>query len=159
MEGIKTFLATSRGRTTAIVFCVLTLALVAWFFRSYFGTSEAVRRANERTFICSETGKVFEVTIKEGMTIPVHSKYSGKDTGWPAELCYWKADGSTKSDPTPVLLNNYAGKKGPTFCPDCGRLVVGHNPMPMPGMKPPPTEGDYAKRRGGGDGAKADSRQ
>jgi hypothetical protein len=160
MEGTKTFLATARGRATAIALCVLAIALLAWMLRSYFGPSDAVRRANTRTFICSETGKVFEVTIKEGMTIPIHSKYSGKDTGWPAEFCYWNADGSTRKDPTPVLLRLYKGQKDPTFCPDCGRLVVGHNPMPMAGMKPPPTEGEYAKRRGaGGDGAKADSRR
>ena len=40
----------------------------------------------------------------------------------------WKA----KLEPTYVLLNKYIGKPGPTICPDCGREVKGHNPLPPP---------------------------
>ena len=59
----------------------------------------------------------------------------------------WTKDGKIKQDPTPVLLNEYAGKPGPTFCPDCGRRVVAHNPPPVIGAKPPPTKEEYAKRQ------------
>ena len=74
---------------------------------------------------------------------------SGKKTGVPAEACYWTADGGTKKNPTWVLLNELAGKPGPTFCPDCNRLVVGHNPAPGPAggaaiAKLPPKRDDYA---------------
>jgi hypothetical protein len=62
------------------------------------------------------------------------------NTGYPAEACYWTADGGTKTEPTWVLMNAVLGKPGPTFCPDCGRLVVARNPMPGPGVKPPPTQ-------------------
>jgi len=71
---------------------------------------------------------------------------SGKNTGYEAELCYWTKDGKPKETPTPVLLNIYKGIKGPTFCPDCGRLVVGHNPPAMEGAKPPPTKDEYTPR-------------
>jgi len=42
-----------------------------------------------------------------------------------------------------VLLNEATGKPGPTFCPDCGRFVVPHNPSPQMSPKPPPTKQEY----------------
>jgi hypothetical protein len=99
-----------------------------------------------RLYICAETGQTFHYSLKLGDTIPVMSPYTGRNTGYPAELCYWTKDGGTSTDPTPVLLNGYKGLPGPTFCPVCGRLVVGHNPAPGPGVKPPPTEAEYRAR-------------
>ena len=84
--------------------------------------------ANDHMFICSETGKAFEHTIQVGESLPIHSPYSGKDTGYPATACYWTADGQIKSEPSWVLLNSYVHKPGPTFCPDCGRLVTAAAP-------------------------------
>ena len=52
-----------------------------------------------------------------------------------------------KDKPTPVLLNQYVNKPGPTFCPDCGRLVRMHNPGPAVGVKPPPTKAEYDQRQ------------
>ena len=52
-------------------------------------------------------------------------------------------DGQTKTDPTYVRLNIYKGSHDPTSCPDCGHLVVPHNPAPGPGVKPPPTKQEY----------------
>jgi hypothetical protein len=89
-------------------------------------------------FICTETGKPFEHENQIGETLPILSPHSGKKTGVPAEACYWTAEGGTKTSPTWVLLNELAGKPGPTYCPDCKRLVVGHNPQPGPGIKTPP---------------------
>lgn len=83
-----------------------------------------------KTFVCSETGKPFEYSISVGEKWPVPSPYTGRKTGYPAEACYWTKDGKRKSEPTYVILNEYLGKPGDTICPDCGRLVVGHNPMP-----------------------------
>ena len=99
--------------------------------------------------IDSENGKTFPHVNKAGDTFPLLSPYSGKNTGYIAEPCYWTASGGTKTQPTWVLLNQAIGKPGPTFCPDCGRLVVGHNPPPGPGVKPPPTKEEYAARHGG----------
>ena len=80
------------------------------------------------------------------MTMPVLSPFSGKNTGYPAELCYWTKDGSIKTDPTPVLLNTYIGDNSPTFCPDCGRLVVGHNPRAVAGAHAPPTKQEWESK-------------
>jgi hypothetical protein len=80
-----------------------------------------------------------------GQSIPIKAP-SGNNSGYPAELCYWTKDGQAKTDPTPVLLNVLVGKPGPTFCPDCGRLVVGHNPRPGAGVKAPMTQEEWKKR-------------
>ncbi|MBX3395120.1 MAG: hypothetical protein KF841_07095 [Phycisphaerae bacterium] len=81
-------------------------------------------------YICSETGKTFAHVRRSGEPSPVLSPFSKKNTGYPAEKCYWTKDGKIKDTPTYVLLNEQAGKPGPTKCPDCGRLVVPHNPRP-----------------------------
>jgi hypothetical protein len=98
--------------------------------------------------VCAQTGKAFTVELKDGLSIPVRSPYSGQQTGYPAELCYWTKDGKPKDEPTAVLLNSWVGKRGPTFCPDCGRLVVGRNPEPAPDRKPPPTREEYQSAAG-----------
>jgi hypothetical protein len=81
-------------------------------------------------FLCIETNKPFEYAMQIGEKWPVKSPYSGKNTGYPVEKCYWTKDGKRKSEPTYVILNQHLGKKGDTICPDCGRLVIGHNPSP-----------------------------
>ena len=113
----------------AVVVCVVAVGLLVYFA---FGRESTARRANERTFICSETGKTFHYTLRDGDRFPVYSPHSKKNTGFPTEVCYWTADGGVKREPTYVLLNEYIGKEGPTICPDCGRKVYSHNPPPPP---------------------------
>lgn len=84
----------------------------------------------EMTFFCIETKKPFEGKMVEGEKWPVMSPYSGKMTGYPVERCYWTKDGKRKEEPSLVVLNESLGKSGDTICPDCGRLVIGHNPIP-----------------------------
>jgi hypothetical protein len=139
-ENVREFFQKPSGKVTAVGICIGALLLLYVMSRN---KSPAMDAANERVYVCSETGKSFRVALKAGMGIPVHSPYSGKDTGYPAEECFWNADGSVKKDPTYVLLNEAVGKPGPTFCPECGRLVRGHNPAPQPGMRPPPTAAEY----------------
>jgi len=103
-----------------------------------------VTEERTRIFIDATTGQGFRHELQMGESIPVMAP-SGNKTGYPAELCYWTKEGTPKSDPTPVLLNVYIGKPGPTFCPDCGRLVVGNNPVAKPGMKPPLTREEWEK--------------
>ena len=81
-------------------------------------------------FLCTETNKPFEYAMKMGDKWPVMSPYSGKKTGYPTEKCYWTRDNKRKSEPTYVILNQNLGKPGDTICPDCGRVVVGHFPLP-----------------------------
>ena len=129
---------------------LLAVAAVGVFFavRNFFGDAPEVAAANERVFIDQSTGQSFSHTLQAGETFPVRAP-SGKDSGYPAELCYWTKDGQQKTEPTAVLLKTWLGQEGPTFCPDCGRLVRPHNPAPMPGDRPPPTEAEYRQRRGG----------
>ncbi|RIK65477.1 MAG: hypothetical protein DCC65_12400 [Planctomycetota bacterium] len=82
------------------------------------------------TFYCVEARKPFDYDIKEGEKWPIVSPYTGKATGYPAEKCYWTKDGKRTEEPTYVVLNETLGKSGDTICPVCGRLVIGHNPMP-----------------------------
>jgi len=147
-SGLREFLNSPKGRTLSIAGGLVMVALAIFLLRRNVGPSEAEAISRDRMFIDAKTGKPFAHEIAMGETIPVTAP-SGDKSGYPAELCYWTKDGGTKADPTPVLLKSYIGQSGPTFCPDCGRLVVGHNPMPQPGSKPPPTEAEYKARSGG----------
>ena len=146
IERLREFFRSSGGQVTAIVLGLLGLVVLVWAVKGNFGESDAAALSSDRVFICSETRKPFNHTLKEGETIPVYSPHSGKNTGYQAELCYWTKDGKPKEKPTPVLLEESLGKPGPTFCPDCGRLVIGHNPAAQPGGRPPPTKEEYAAR-------------
>jgi hypothetical protein len=146
MTGVREFLNTTAGRVVAIALMAVALLVSGFVIWNSVGASEAARLSRDRLFICSETGKQFECELKAGMSIPTRSPYSGKETGYPAELCFWTKDGKTKSEPTAVLLNRWVGKPGPTFCSDCGRLVVGHNPAPGPDVRVPPTQAEYRPR-------------
>ena len=144
---VREWLDTPGGKIAAAVLVVAAAVAVIFAVRKAFGPPPEIAAANERVFIDAATGQAFEYTLKAGDVIPVRAP-SGQETGYPAEKCYWTRDGQIKPEPTPVLLNQTRGKPGPTFCPDCGRLVVPHNPMPTPEDKPPPTEAEYRPRRG-----------
>lgn len=142
---MREWLESTGGKIAAAVLLVAAAVAAFLAIRNTFGPSSEVARANDRIFVDADTGKQFRHELKLGESIPVRAP-SGKETGYPAELCYWTRDGKVKPDPTGVLLNSWIGKPGPTFCPDCGRLVVGHNPMASPDRKPPPTKEEYKGR-------------
>ncbi len=135
--------AGEREKTIIIVVSMLLIAGAAVWIAHWWKQGDLPPSAFARTYICTETGKTFQHQDKQGEIYPILSPYSGKNTGVPAEPCFWTADGGAKKEPTWVLLNSLAGKPEPTFCPDCGRLVVGHNPRPRPGAKPPPKREEY----------------
>jgi hypothetical protein len=135
------------ARPLLIAVSIAAVLGALYLVRNSFNSSVAAGE-RQRIFVDSTTGKGFPHELVLGETIPVDAPSGGK-TGYPAELCYWNKDGTIKSDPTPVLLNEMIGKSGPTFCPDCGRLVVPHNPYPVPGSRPPPTMEEYEKRFAG----------
>ncbi|HVX83452.1 MAG TPA: hypothetical protein VH253_01410 [Phycisphaerae bacterium] len=130
---------------------VATLAIIAAAgalgYQWWHGSQAAAQMADNSTrwFVDAETHQAFQKKLALGMTVPVKSPYTNRATGYPAELCYWTKDGKPKKDPTPVLLNSEVGIDGPTFCPDCGRLVVGRNPAPEARMKAPPTQEEYER--------------
>ncbi len=90
----------------------------------------------ERLYLCQETHKTFIYKRGQDEKLPVMSPYSHKRTGYPCERCFYGKDGKVKDKPTYVILNTYVGKTGETHCPECGRLVVGHNPDPHVGPGP-----------------------
>ena len=146
MVSLRELLDSKSGKVAASVIALAGVVACLAAARSFFGSNSAEAASRDRLFICSETGKTFHYTLQKGDPIPVPSPASKKNTGYPAELCFWTKEGTVKEDPTPVLLNQYKGDRSPTFCPDCGRLVVAHNPAPRPGMKPPPTREQYLRR-------------
>jgi len=145
----ESFFESKPGKLLVIAAITLCLAGAGYMVYGAIRGNPVVAEANDRIYIDSETGQSFHVKLDAlvGQSIPIKSP-SGHNSGYPAELCYWTKDGKPKPDPTPVLLNILIGKSGPTFCPDCGRLVVPHNPGAMPGMTPPPTEEEWQKRHG-----------
>ena len=149
MTALRNFLKTGPGKAAGIGLTVLAVGVMVYSIYSNLGDDVVTANSRQRIYICAKTGKSFGHTIKLGDSTPVESPHSGEKTGYPAELCYWTADGGMKTEPTPVLLNAYAGKTGPTFCPECKRLVVGQNPPAQAGMTPPPTEDQYAQSRKG----------
>jgi hypothetical protein len=144
------------GKGIVIAGGVVFLGVVFWIFRP---TNPAREASSQRIFIDSKTMQPFDVTLREGMMVPIKAP-SGGNTGYPAELCYWTKDGGTRKTPYAVLLKNVLNPNaGPTFCPDCGRLVRPHNPAPGPGVSVPPTEAEYNARRGNrGDSLAGDNR-
>jgi hypothetical protein len=142
--GLREFANTGKGK--AVVVVLLLVGAIALYLSIRSNFSSAAADSANRVFIDADTGKVFKHTIKLGESLPVESPDSGKRTGYEAEQCYWTKDGKPKDEPTYVLLNIYKGSRDPTFCPDCGRLVVPHNPPPTTGSKPPPTKAEYASR-------------
>jgi hypothetical protein len=143
IEGAREFLNTSGGKIVGICFILLCIGAVLYAIKNTFGASETEKFTNTRTFVCSETLKPYQYELKPGTRFPAPSPFSGKNTGYPAELCYWTKDGKIKQEPTAVLLNSWRKLPEPTFCPDCGRMVVPRNPKPAPGAKPPPTEAEF----------------
>jgi hypothetical protein len=145
--GLREFVNSTAGKAISIILALAGIAAIYYSIKSNLGASDVATISRDRIFICSETHKTFEHVVSIGESYPVMSPYSGKATGYRAEACYWTKDGQIKEQPTWVLLNQDIGRAGPTFCPDCGRLVIGHNPMPKLGDKPPPNAAEYGTRR------------
>jgi hypothetical protein len=141
IENFKKLLRTPAGKF--IAGGILVIALIAMVF-SYRTSFAGFSGANSKTYIDLDTGKPFQHTLVDGDRVPLLSP-SGKNNGYPAEACYWNADGTPKTEPTWVLLNQFTKKSGPTFCPECGRLVINNNPVPVPGQPPAPTKSEYEK--------------
>lgn len=127
--------ASGRQRYLIIASAVLFVIAggVAWYMLS--GASPADVAA-VRIYMCLETGKTFEHKIREGEEEPIESPYTKKPTGYIPEACYWTKgqDGNWKAKVTPtyVILETklHPGSRKRTICPDCGKEVRGHNPVP-----------------------------
>lgn len=128
---------------------VIGLLVAGYVLWTSLGGNEAEAEGRYRTFVDAETQQPFKVAVNDALTVPAENPSTGKKTGYPAEFCVWTKDGKIKAERTPVLLNEYIGKPGPTFCPDCGRLVVSRNPIYPPDnktAKAPPLKAEYMAR-------------
>jgi len=143
---MREWLDSSAGKIAAGILVIAAAIAVFFSVRGLFGPSAEVAQANQRIFIDATNGQSFPHEMRAGQIIPIRTP-AGNEAGYPAELCFWTKDGGSKDEPTPVLLNSWVGKPGPTFCPDCGRLVRPHNPRPVDGEKPPPTQTEYRPGR------------
>ena len=139
------WLHTAPGRMVVVGFLMVVLAVLAWSMMRYLGANAAQRYSDAPLFIDSVTGKTFHYQLKVGDTIPVMSPFTHRNTGYPASFSYWSKSGQILAHPEPVLLNSWLGKKGPTFAPLSGRLVVAGEKPPRPGSTPPPTKAQYEK--------------
>lgn len=124
--------ASQRKRRWQIGASVAMLAVSAVLLgRLLAGPVDPGAASRVRVVIDAETGEIFErFQLPEGGRAPYTHPKTGRATLYPAEQCYWTRDGKAKFTPTYVLLNEYAGRPGGTVCPDCGKEVVSHNPMP-----------------------------
>jgi hypothetical protein len=105
--------------------------------------SDALAADSSLVWFMDADGNAYQQRLELGQAEFKNPK-TGKQA-FKAELCYWTKDGKKKTGGTKVLMNRYKGLEGPTFCPDCGRLVVDRNPVPIEGLevKVPPTKAEY----------------
>jgi hypothetical protein len=150
MPPVREFLQSGPGRLLSLGVIVLGLSLATYEIWANIKPAQAVTDSRLRWFVNIDTGKAFQAELTVGQIFPLTSPDTGAKNGYPAELCYWNADGTQKQVPDKVVLNQTLGKHGPTFCPYCHRLVVGHNPSPIdhPDMSPPPTEAEWRAAHG-----------
>lgn len=111
------------------VACALLLG--AWKMSNSDDAGSLINNVNQQTWIDTD-GVVFQRNLTAFDDAPATGP-TGKPA-FRAELCYWTAEGGIKETPTPVLLNRHVGRPEPTYCPDCGRLVVPLNPPPVAGV-------------------------
>lgn len=94
--------------------------------------------ANTRMLLCASQQKAFASSLDIRGIEPFDCEICDKKDAYLPEKCYWTktADGkwATKAEPSYVILPFRLEEGGAktTTCPDCGRTVVGHNPVPKP---------------------------
>ena len=118
----------SLKKTLLAVVAACLLGYAGYAVWSSWGGGSVVANANTRTLMDSETGELFRMRLRIGMSFPLENPKTGKKTLYPTEVCW--AGKCLKKGGTHVILNHWLGKKGPTYCPVCGSLVVPHNPGP-----------------------------
>jgi len=122
----------STKNIAIVVGCIAALGTGVVLLAGSLGGGDAIKsQSRNRVLIDSESLEVFEsFPVPDGSVYPLKNPDTGENNLFPAERCHWTRDGKYTPEPTFVLLNSYKGVQGDTICPDCGRRVTGHNPMP-----------------------------
>lgn len=83
-----------------------------------------------------QTGDLRWKRVAPQAEFPYRNPKTGERSMYPVEYCFYNECGPAGG--TPVILNDYLGKEGPTTCPRCGEEVHAHNPRPSEyvGVKP-----------------------
>ena len=89
--------------------CWAGVCCVAGITHTGSGVSDT---AYYRMYVDTETGKAFRHKVQVGDSWPIYSPISGKNTGMPAEPCFWTPDGTIKKEPDWVVLNEFVGIRG-----------------------------------------------
>lgn len=124
------------GLRQRVLLVIAVAVLIGAVLLAWRGLSSGpnTRIASDRVFMCADCGKLFEHRITLGEIEPIEcpNRKCGKKSAWIAETCYWTKDGKAKLEPTYVILKKrmHVDTDEKTYCPDCGREVVGHNPRP-----------------------------
>lgn len=115
-------------KALATIVAVLLVGYAGYAIFSGLGEPDFVANANMRVLMDSETGEQFEIEISpDTEPYPHVNPKTGTTTLFPTEVCYARGCGSFPKG-TRVILNVWLDKKGPTYCPNCGALVVPMNP-------------------------------
>lgn len=119
-----------RSNKTKVILSVAMLVIAAIVMVFSMSGQEMITDGKTRLAIDSETSQVYKIRLVDGETFPWKNPDTGKNSLYPVEKCYWTRDGKAKLEPTFVFVKSYAGIKEKTTCPDCGREVRPHNPLP-----------------------------
>ena len=116
----------------AVVFTCALICTYAWWTVE----DSRLEYGSARTYMCLESGQTFTHLPRIGESDPIYSRFSDKPTAYQTEKCYWAKNASgewmAKAFPTYVVLKSRINSSSsePTFCPECGREVIPHNPSP-----------------------------
>lgn len=122
-----------RRKIGMIALAVVSIAVLGFILVRTFSRYQSSPgvQSQYRTLVDSETGEVFEdYRVPSGSTFPLKNPKTGKPTLYMGSACYWTKEGKAKLTPTWVFVRESIGEPGPTICPDCGRKVTAHNPLP-----------------------------
>ena len=115
-------------KTVLTVVAVLAVGYAGYSIMSAFGTPDDIREANTRILRDSNTGELVAVEITlDTPPYPLKNKSTGTNTLYPTEVC-WARECGNLPEGTRVILNAWLKKDGPTYCQNCGALVVPRNP-------------------------------
>lgn len=124
-DGTKPSVLRRLGSVAAVIVAIACLVVVWTQLMARTPSDDA----NERVYMCMETGKTFSHVLVVGEIEPILSPHSGKKTAYRAEPCYWTKDNGRKKDPTWVVVKSRINFEdtSETTCPDCGHPVYPHN--------------------------------
>jgi hypothetical protein len=114
--GIREALSSGAGKTVVGIVVVILLAFAAVRIMGVVKSGAPLRAGVPYVHVETGQTRFYKVGVQ-----PAEGYY-------PAEYCFQNTCGPDGG--TPVILNAYLDKPGPTTCPKCGAPVVAHNPRP-----------------------------